>query len=134
MKKVIIIISYLALAASWSCEIEDDFPNQQVSERLGRKSFATDGPYAIHWSNSNEIITLGPNGVTTINADLKEVRMVNFGTSGIPTMAYTETGSNLTRQFAKSTWLYEHMLYFIESRGSIGSLSRFLLATKSIRI
>lgn len=111
-EKAITLFSYLALLTVLSCVIEDDWPNQKPSENLGRKLSATDGlATGLYWSGANEIITLGPQGVTAINAASNTVRKVSFEYSGFALQQYT--------------WLNENMLYFMQ----FGNLSAVDLTT-----
>jgi hypothetical protein len=125
-KKTTNLIGCLALTAVLSCEIEDDYPHQKLSEQLGRKLAATDGfSFGIYWSSANEVITLGQYGVRAINAESGLERNVPFDGSQISTIAHSSGDGTSSYNVSTNTWLIENMLYFIQ----LGNLSVVDLTT-----
>jgi hypothetical protein len=75
--------SCVALAIMLSCEIEDEYSNPQGQTTVGQKLFASNGyPARIFWSEiTNEIISVGPEGLIAFDLESEKQRRLSFGSS-----------------------------------------------------
>lgn len=97
---------FLVLVVALSCEIEDEYSNPDRSEHLGTKIYTTNNPpAALLWSeNTNEIIVVGFDGITAIEATSKKVRKLPIGASNVST---------------QSAWVVGNTIYQLNSNGEL---------------
>lgn len=74
------LVLYLAVGTTLSCEIEDDFGRPDLSESLGRKLFTVEyGVLDLFWMEStDEVIVAMTNEIVALGSQTNTVRRFNF--------------------------------------------------------
>ncbi|HEY5917092.1 MAG TPA: hypothetical protein VIU13_06810 [Chryseolinea sp.] len=117
LKKAIILVGYLTLGVTLSCEIEDEYSNPDQSEQLGTKIHRSYTMLvALLWSkNTNEIIAVSNEGIIAIEAQSKKVRKLPYDPSNFA---------------VQSAWLVENTIYQVNTNGELSKIDLTTLTYK----